>query len=102
MAPRFLIKMESVIDKMKLRKLGRTGWDISEIGFGGWGIGRTWWGTTDDKESLEALKAAWEAGINFYDTAYVYGDGHSEELMGRALKGKNAIIATKIPPKNGE
>jgi len=85
---------------MKKRKLGKTGWSISEIGYGGWGIGRTWWGATDDRESLAALRAAWDAGVNFYDTAYVYGDGHSEELMGRALKGKKAVIATKIPPKN--
>ncbi len=87
---------------MKYRKLGKTSWDVSEVGFGGWGIGRTWWGTTHDEESIQALKAAWDAGVNFFDTAYVYGDGHSEELMARALKGKEAIIATKIPPKNGE
>ena len=87
---------------MRLRKLGRTNWKISEIGFGAWGIGRTWWGTTDDKESLAAIQAAWEAGINFYDTAYVYGDGHSEELLGKGLKGKKAVMATKIPPKNQE
>jgi aryl-alcohol dehydrogenase-like predicted oxidoreductase len=87
---------------MKYRKLGRTGWDVSEIGYGGWGIGRNWWGPTDDKASLEALQAAWDAGITFYDTAFVYGDGHSEELMGTALAGKPARIATKIPPKNGQ
>src|ERR1043166_5131936 len=69
---------------LRSRRLGRTNCEISEIGFGGWGIGRAWWGTSDDNESLEALKAAWEAGVNFYDTAYVSGDGHSEELMGRA------------------
>ena len=85
---------------MNFRKLGKTNWDVSEIGFGGWGIGRTWWGPTDDSESLVALKTAWDAGVNFFDTAYVYGDGHSEKLMARALKGKPAIIATKIPPKN--
>src|SRR5882672_9289079 len=90
------------MEKMKYRKLGRTGWDVSEIGFGGWGIGKTWWGATDDKESEGALKADWESGINFFDTAYVYGDGHSEELMGRVLKGMDATIATKIPPKNQE
>lgn len=75
---------------------------VSEIGFGGWGIGVKWWGPTDDQESLTALKAAWEAGINFYDTAYVYGDGHSEQLMAQALKGKPAFIATKVPPQNDE
>lgn len=87
---------------MKHRKLGRTNWDVSEIGYGGWGIGRTWWGTTDDNASIAALQAAWDAGVNFYDTAFVYGDGHSEEIMAKALKGKPAIIATKIPPKDGE
>lgn len=87
---------------MKYRKLGRTNRDVSEIGFGGWGIGQRWWGPTDDRESQAALNAAWEAGVTFYDTAYVYGDGHSEELMGRALKGKPAFIATKIPPKNDQ
>ncbi len=87
---------------MKYRKFGKTGWDISEIGFGGWGIGKAWWGGADDIESIEALKAAVEQGINFFDTAYVYGDGHSEELMGQALKGKQVYIATKIPPKNHE
>jgi aryl-alcohol dehydrogenase-like predicted oxidoreductase len=87
---------------LKLRKLGKTNKDVSEIGFGGWGIGAAWWGTTKDEESLEALKTAWAAGVTFYDTAYVYGDGHSEKLMAQALSGKPAFIATKIPPKNDE
>ena len=87
---------------MNKRKLGRTGWDVSEIGYGGWGIGKNWWGETDDAESLKALKTAWDAGVNFFDTAYVYGDGHSEQLMAKALQGKKAIIATKIPPANQE
>jgi aryl-alcohol dehydrogenase-like predicted oxidoreductase len=87
---------------MKKRTLGRTGWSVSEIGYGAWGIGVTWWGPTDDQESLEALRAAWDAGITFYDTAFVYGDGHSEKLIAQALTGKAATIATKIPPKDGE
>jgi len=87
---------------MELRKLGKTGKDVSEIGFGGWGIGKTWWGPTEDSQSLQALEEAWNQGVNFFDTAYVYGDGHSEALMGQALKGKDAFIATKIPPKNME
>jgi len=86
---------------MKYRTLGRSAWNVSEIGFGGWGIGRSWWGKTDDKESIKALKTAWDCGINFFDTAYVYGDGHSEKLMGENLP-REAIIATKIPPKNNE
>ena len=87
---------------MELRKLGKTGKDVSEIGFGGWGIGKTWWGPTEDSLSLQALEEAWNQGVNFFDTAYVYGDGHSEALMGQVLKGKDAFIATKIPPQNME
>lgn len=85
---------------MKYRQMGRLGWRVSEIGFGGWGIGRNWWGTVDDRESVAALKLACERGVNFFDTAYVYGDGHSEKIMARALAGKSVRIATKIPPKN--
>jgi len=85
---------------MKTRPLGRTGWPVSELGFGAWGIGANWWGPTDDAESLQALTSAWDAGVTFFDTAYVYGDGHSERLVGQALAGKPARIATKIPPKN--
>ncbi len=87
---------------MKTRVFGRTGWKVSEIGYGAWGIGAAWWGKTDDAESVTSLRAAWDAGVNFFDTAYVYGDGHSERLIAEALAGKPAIIATKIPPKNQE
>lgn len=87
---------------MNKRTLGRTGVQVSEIGFGAWGIGKKWWGTTDDGQSLKALSAAWDQGITFYDTAYVYGDGHSEKLIGAALRGSQAFMATKIPPKNQE
>lgn len=65
---------------MQYRELGRTGWKISTVSFGGWAIGDTW-GKVDDKESLAALHRAAELGVNFYDTADVYGDGHSERLM---------------------
>src|SRR5690349_5686512 len=85
---------------MKKRQFGKTGWQVSEIGFGTWGIGASWWGATDDRESIRSLRAGWDAGINFYDTAYVYGDGHSERIIAQALEGKPAIVATKIPPKN--
>lgn len=87
---------------MRYRTLGRTGQKVSEIGFGSWGIGKAWWGTTDDAESKAAIKKAWEQGVNFYDTAYVYGDGHSEKLLADSLAGKDAFIATKIPPHNDE
>lgn len=82
---------------MKYRMLGRTGIRVSEIGFGAWAIGGTSYGTTRDEDSLEALAAAWEHGVNFFDTADTYGNGHSEELVGKFLKGKRdqAVIATK-------
>ena len=83
---------------MNYRTLGRTGQRVSEIGFGSWAIGGMSYGTTSDQESLEALQTAWEHGINFFDTAYTYGEGHSEELVGRFLKGKRdqAFLATKV------
>lgn len=87
---------------MRYRILGRTGREVSEIGFGAWGIGGSWWGPTDDDESVRALVRAMELGINFVDTAYVYGDGHSERLIARAIResGRRPIVATKIPPRN--
>ena len=85
---------------MKYRKLGRTGFEVSEIGYGGWGIGGGW-GTMDDDNALKAIDKAMEMGVNFFDTALGYGNGHSERLIGKAVR-KNrdkVIIATKIPPK---
>jgi aryl-alcohol dehydrogenase-like predicted oxidoreductase len=89
---------------MLLRTLGRTGLRVSEIGFGAWGIGGSWWGGTDDAEALKALIRAQELGVNFYDTAYVYGDGHSERLIARAFaeSGRRGFVASKVPPKNRE
>lgn len=86
---------------MHYRKLGRTGLNVSEIGFGAWGIsGRQWIGAEDD-HSLRALQAARDAGINFFDTALAYGDGHSEQLLARAFgKSREVVIASKVPPKN--
>ena len=68
---------------MKTRRFGRTGWQVSEIGFGGWGIGGGQWGGADEAESMRALHAALDAGITFFDTADVYGDGLSERLIAR-------------------
>lgn len=84
------------------RRLGRTGLKVSEIGFGGWGIGKSMWGRTDDEESVKALKAAAAAGVTYFDTAAAYGHGHSERLIGRVLKetGAEAAVGTKVPPKN--
>jgi aryl-alcohol dehydrogenase-like predicted oxidoreductase len=81
---------------MKYRELGRTGWKISEISFGAWAIGGAW-GTVDDKDSLAALHAALDAGVNFFDTAEVYGDGRSERLLARLKKERRDKfhIATK-------
>ena len=81
---------------MEYRDLGRTGWRVSAISFGAWAIGGAW-GQVDDNESMEALRRAVELGVNFFDTADVYGDGHSERLLARLRKecGKPIIIATK-------
>jgi aryl-alcohol dehydrogenase-like predicted oxidoreductase len=81
---------------MKYRELGRTGWKVSEISFGAWAIGSAW-GKVDDKESLAALHRALDGGVNFFDTADVYGDGHSERLLARLRKERKDkfYIATK-------
>jgi len=87
---------------MNYRTLGRTGLVVSEIGFGAWGIGgrtvgETSYGDTDDRTSLAALAAALECGITFFDTSAAYGDGHSEELIGRAFRQsrQQVVLATK-------
>jgi aryl-alcohol dehydrogenase-like predicted oxidoreductase len=87
---------------MKYRKLGRTNIEVSEIGYGAWGIGgMQWLGGTDD-ESLASLRRAIELGLNFIDTALAYGAGHSEELVGKVVRdsGRRIYVATKVPPKN--
>ena len=82
---------------MKYRTLGRTGWEVSCISFGAWAIGGTW-GKVDDNESLNALHRAVDLGVNFFDTADVYGDGHSECLISKLKKDRkeNIYVATKI------
>lgn len=87
---------------MRYRKLGRTGFEVSELGYGAWGIGgKQWKGGTDD-ESLRAVRRAIELGVNFIDTALAYGEGHSERLIAGVLADaqKRIYIATKVPPKN--
>jgi aryl-alcohol dehydrogenase-like predicted oxidoreductase len=81
---------------MQYRDLGRTGWRVSEVSFGAWAIGGAW-GSVDDQESLAALNKAIDLGVNFIDTADVYGDGHSEQLIARVLKSRREEIhvATK-------
>jgi len=87
---------------MNYRMLGRTGLSVSEIGYGAWGIGKSGWIGANDDESLRALQRALELGLNFIDTALGYGNGHSEQLVGQAVKSQTQriYVATKIPPKN--
>ena len=87
---------------MQYRKLGRTGFEVSDIGYGAWGIGgKQWLGGADD-ESLAALRRAIELGVNLIDTALAYGDGHSEQLVGEIVRHapRKIYVATKVPPKN--
>jgi aryl-alcohol dehydrogenase-like predicted oxidoreductase len=86
---------------MHYRTFGRTGWRISEIGYGMWGMAG--WTGSDDEESLQSLHRAVELGCNFFDTAWAYGSGHSEKLLGelvRAYPNQKLYTASKIPPKN--
>jgi aryl-alcohol dehydrogenase-like predicted oxidoreductase len=94
---------------MNYRRFGRTGWNVSEIGYGMWGMAG--WTGSADAESLAALQRAADLGCNFFDTAWAYGDGHSEQLLGKILRAnknnpaaggpdKKLYVATKVPPKN--
>ena len=93
---------------MRYRRFGRTGWNVSEIGYGMWGMAG--WTGSDDRESLGSLQRAVDLGCNFLDTAWAYGDGHSEELAGKILSAnknpsaggpdQKLYVATKVPPKN--
>jgi aryl-alcohol dehydrogenase-like predicted oxidoreductase len=89
---------------MKYRTLGRTGIEVSEIGYGAWGIGGIQWTGGDDQEAKSALNLAIDQGLNFIDTALAYGDGHSERLVGEVARSRQEriFIATKVPPKNRE
>jgi aryl-alcohol dehydrogenase-like predicted oxidoreductase len=89
---------------MKYRTLGRTGIEVSEIGYGAWGIGGVQWTGGDDEEARRALNQAIDQGLNFIDTALAYGDGHSERLVGEVARSRKEriYIATKVPPKNRE
>jgi aryl-alcohol dehydrogenase-like predicted oxidoreductase len=86
---------------MEHRKFGRTDWQLSEIGYGMWGMGG--WTESDDKQSAKSLDLAVEQGVNFFDTAWGYGEGHSEVLLGQLVRRhphKTIITASKVPPKN--
>jgi aryl-alcohol dehydrogenase-like predicted oxidoreductase len=94
---------------MNYRRFGRTGWNVSEIGYGMWGMAG--WTGSADAESLASLQRSIDLGCNFFDTAWAYGDGHSEQLLGKIVRANKAntaaggpdkklYLATKIPPKN--
>jgi len=86
---------------MNYRRFGRTGWMVSDIGYGMWGMAG--WTGSDDAESKNSLQRAVDLGCNFFDTAWAYGDGHSEKLLGWLVRhnaGRKLYTATKIPPKN--
>jgi aryl-alcohol dehydrogenase-like predicted oxidoreductase len=102
---------------MHYRRFGRTGWNVSEIGYGMWGMAG--WTGSDDAESLDSLQRSVDLGCNFFDTAWAYGNGHSEQLLGKLLRNnsrnaasntksnaavggpdKTLYVATKVPPKN--
>jgi aryl-alcohol dehydrogenase-like predicted oxidoreductase len=87
---------------MRYRRLGATESEISEIGYGAWGIGGKEWQGGQDAESLRALERSFELGVTLVDTALAYGDGHSEQLVGKAIKNSlhRLFAATKIPPLN--
>ncbi len=91
---------------MRHRPLGRTGYTVSEIGFGAWGLGATMWRGVEDAAGREALESALDLGVTFIDTAFAYGDGHSERLIAEVLRGRggagDVVVATKIPPRNSE
>ncbi len=91
---------------MNTRPLGTTGYTVSELGFGAWGLGGGMWQGGSDSEAREALRAAVDQGITFFDTALAYGQGHSERLIGAALQSEiesgRVVVATKIPPRDGQ
>jgi aryl-alcohol dehydrogenase-like predicted oxidoreductase len=89
------------LSAVQYRRFGRLGWEVSEIGYGMWGIGS--WSGSDDDRSLAALERAVALGCTFFDTAWAYGEGRSERLLGQILRrhpDRRLYVATKIPPKN--
>ncbi|HKR21417.1 MAG TPA: aldo/keto reductase [Pyrinomonadaceae bacterium] len=85
---------------MNYRRFGRTGWEVGEMGYGMWGMAS--WTDSSDEESLRSLQKAVDLGVNFFDTAYAYGAGHSENLLGQIVRSnaeKKVYTASKIPPK---
>jgi len=88
---------------MKYRRFGKTGWSVSDVGYGMWGMAG--WSGSQDAESMQSLQHSVELGCNFFDTAWAYGSGHSERLLGQLVRqnaGTRLYLATKIPPKNSK
>src|SRR5688572_10145837 len=90
---------------MRTRRLGRLGWNVGEVGYGMWGVGggEGGWTGADDKESIASLERAVELGCNFFDTAWIYGRGHSEVLLSKLTERNSRTrlyVATKVPPKD--
>jgi aryl-alcohol dehydrogenase-like predicted oxidoreductase len=86
---------------VRYRRLGRTGFDVSEVGHGLWGMGE--WSGADDRQSAEALRRSVELGCNFFDSAWAYGNGKSDRMLGELLArnpGRRLYAASKVPPKN--
>lgn len=93
------VPFASIMTSMHYRRFGRLGWQVADIGYGMWGMAG--WTGSDDQASLESLDRAAALGCNFFDTAYAYGEGHSERLLGETLKrhpDKRLYVATKVPP----
>ncbi len=90
---------------MRKRKLGRTGYEVSEVGFGAWGLGGGQWRGVDSRDAQRALHVALDSGIDFIDTALADGDGHAEKLIGEVIRDQRArdwaVVATKVPPLDG-
>lgn len=91
---------------MNRRRFGRTGWEINPVGYGAWQIGGEMFGPVEERQARAAIDAALESGVDFFDTALVYGDGRSERLLGKGLDAagmREAVrVATKVPPQNME
>lgn len=88
---------------MNYRQFGRMEWNVSDVGYGMWGMGS--WSNSDDNESLASLQASVDGGCNFFDTAFAYGEGRSENLLGQIVRSnpsKRLYTATKVPPKNSQ
>src|SRR3954468_16738001 len=85
---------------MQQRQLGRTGLEVSEVGYGAWGIGGSQWIGAEDDESVHALERAIDLGLTFIDTALTYGEGHSEQLVGEVVRERREeiVVATKVAP----